>query len=157
MLLNEGIEEIEAWASVYVCHKDGKTCAIVVYVDDLLILGDSFADELITRVRKEIEMEEPIAVNRYLGCCHEVHTVVREKFVNSTYDFVMSDYFRAACEDYEKETGQKLVNNHNTPAPPAIDNKALDLLLATPGERANDAPHFLMKLLYGARIPAVPG
>ena len=66
-----GFKTVEGWPSVYVKVDGAEVCAIVVYVDDLLILGGDLADREIREIRKTIEMEDPSAeVGKYLGCGH---------------------------------------------------------------------------------------
>ena len=45
-----------------------------------------------------------------------------------------------------------MVKKATTPCAPDLPSKQLDVLLNTAGKYGSQAPHFLMKLLYGARM-----
>ena len=63
----------------------------------------------------------------------------------------MAGYFDQALQIYRDDTGLS-VKPATSPYVPEIDSVELDRLLDTPGKFQKLAPHFLMKLLYGARM-----
>ena len=153
-LVSQGFEEVEGWPSTYVLHTKDGMCGVVVYVDDLLILGGKFADDIISTVRQNIEMEDPVEVNRYLGVAHNIKRVSRGQHTDTTYVFDMVDDFRSSCEIFVAETGHELKLGTTTPAPRVISDKELLALIDQPGQYASAASYFLMKLMYGAGMSA---
>ena len=47
----------------------------VVYVDDLLMFGGPQLELVLSKVRREIKMDDPEEIGKYLGCNHEFVTV----------------------------------------------------------------------------------
>jgi len=151
ILLSHGFEKIEGWPSTYTRRAGDQFAAIVVYVDDLLILGDASVHSLIAKMRKEVEMEDPMPVNRYLGVNHSASQTKRGAFVDTKYVFDQSSYFSSACEGFMAETGETLKLGTPSPKPPEITKAEMLCLIETPGVHGPNAAHFLMKLMYGAR------
>ena len=152
-------ETIDSWPSVYVKFAmiDGRRCMIliVVYVDDLIMLGAKSLRPCIADIRETITMEDPMPMYRYLGCQHHFSFSGPQGKRLTTCRFEMSGYFQQALEVYQTDTGLP-VKSSTSPYVPAIKDEVLDHNLATPGRWQRLAPHFLMKLLYGARM-AHPG
>ncbi len=119
---------VEGWPSVYVKVEGAEVCVIVVYVDDLLILGGDLADREIREIRKIIEMDDPAEVGKYLGCGHS--TIKRQvgKDVLTKYIFDMSEYFKSSCDIFVSETGIKL-KHASSPSPPDIAHAELIKLI----------------------------
>ena len=128
---------------------------IVVYVDDLIMLGAKSLRPCIADIRETITMEDPMPMYRYLGCQHHFSFSGPQGKRLTTCRFEMSGYFQQALEVYQTDTGLP-VKSSTSPYVPAIKDEVLDHNLATPGRWQRLAPHFLMKLLYGARM-AHPG
>jgi hypothetical protein len=121
-----------------------------VYVDDLIMVGGKDLRPLIAEIRREIDMEEPALMNRYLGCNHTFSTTGVPGKQVTKYTWVMSGYFEQALQIYKEDTGL-CVKPSRTPYVPDIDKVSLDKLLAVEGKWKKLSPHFLMKLLYGVR------
>ena len=68
-----GFSTIEGWSAVYTIKmEDGFVAIFVVYVDDLVMYGSPKVHEVIQRIRKTIDMEDPGDLQKYLGCIHHV-------------------------------------------------------------------------------------
>ena len=151
-LITLEFKTIDGWPSVYVRELNKKDRIIIcVYVDDLVILGPKAMYPVLEALRKEIEMDDPHPLNKYLGCFHHFleTTVNGEKMM--TIQFDMADYFKSACEIFVAETGETL-KPASTPFAPEINSEDLDHLLSTPGRFSSKAASFIMKLMYGARM-----
>ena len=77
-------------------------------------------------LRKEIEMDDPHTLNKYLGCFHHFleTTVNGEKMM--TIQFDMADYFKSACEIFVSENRETL-KPASTRSPPT-DRKHLRII-----------------------------
>ena len=109
------------WPGVYIRGAGAAALLIIaVYVDDLLFLGGEGLMILIGGLRRQIDMEDPKPIHKYLGCIHSVKVtgVEPNRITQISYD--MSSYFIAACEHYTKRTGLKL-KKVDTPYAPAIE------------------------------------
>ena len=143
---------IDGWPSMYVRELNNNSRIIIcVYVDDLVILGPKAMYPVLEALRKEIEMDDPHTLKKYLGCFHHFleTTVNGEKPV--TIQFDMADYFRSAFEIFVTETGETQ-KPASTPFAPEINSEDLDNLLNTPDKLSAKAASFIMKLMYGARM-----
>ena len=92
-LITLEFKTIVGWPSVYVreLNKNDRI-TMCVYVDDLVILGAKAMYPVSEDLRKEIEMDEPHTLSKYLGCFHHCleTTANGEKLV--TIQFDMADY-----------------------------------------------------------------
>ena len=74
ILRRYGLQAIEGWPGVYykslVQHGKRKSVLIVTYVDDLIMIGVSLVPGLLAALRKEIDMEDPHPIEKYLGATH---------------------------------------------------------------------------------------
>ena len=143
---------IDGWLSMYVRGLNNNDRIIIcMYVDELVILGPKAMYPVLEALRKEIEMDDPHTLNKYLGCFHHLleTTVKGEKMM--TIQFDMADYFKSACEIFVTETGETL-KPAPTPFAPEVNSEDLDHLLNTPGKFSSKAAGFIMKLMYGARM-----
>ena len=155
ILLKYGFMTIPDWPSIYilVTTVDGirRVIIIIVYVDDLLMVGGKGLLPLLAQIRLEIEMDDPTPIGRYLGCYHHItRSGVPGKQVTKCV-WEMSGYFEQALQIYRDDTGLS-AKPATSPYVPEIGGDELDRLLDTPGKFQKLAPHFLMKLLYGARM-----
>ena len=67
-LITLEFKTIDGWPSVYVRELDNNDRIIIcVYVDDLAILGPKAMYPVLEALRKEIEMDDPHTLNKYLG------------------------------------------------------------------------------------------
>ena len=64
------------------------TVSSVVYVDDLVMVGTEFLVDIIAEIRKDIKMDGPADLQKYLGCVHHVtqKMVEGETIANVTFD-----------------------------------------------------------------------
>ena len=133
ILRRYGLQTIEGWPGLYyktLVIKGKPTVIIVVtYVDDLIMIGCNQAPGLIEAIRKEIEMEQPHALDKYLGAIHRC----KKEGPVTTMQWDMSNYLTSACVSFEKETGIKL-KPATTPYASDLQKEALDKNLATPWE-----------------------
>ena len=144
--------EVEGWNAVFIKHYSKEHVVIfVLYVDDLVIAGSGRVEEIVAEVRNSIRMDEPAAMQKYLGVIH--HIVGREANGERITEicFDMAAYFRSAIEDYLQISGSKLTKAAS-PYAPRVESEELDKLLATPGKLEKHAAHLVMKLMYGARM-----
>ena len=155
ILLKYGFVTIPDWPFIYIriATVDGirRVIIIIVYVDDLLMVGGKGLLPLLAQIRLEIEMDDPTPIGRYLGCYHHITRsgVPGKQITKCVWE--MTGYFDQALQIYRDDTGLS-VKPATSPYVPEIDSAELDLLLNTPGKFQKLAPHFLMKLLYGARM-----
>ena len=152
LVKHQGFDKIDGWPSV--CYKavESKGGArevhvLIVYVDDLIMIGGPALDGIIADVRREVEMEEPSRLDKYLGCHHKIARSVDITHVQ----WSMSDYLRSAVSMFEAETGNKL-----TPAPTPfvteVSREQFQENVAKVGALGHVAAKYLMKLLYAARM-----
>ena len=144
--------EVEGWNAVYIKHYSKDHVIIfVLYVDDLVICGSGRVEEIVKEVRKNIRMDEPAAMQKYLGVIHHITSreVSGERITEICFD--MAAYFRSAIEDYLQISGAKLTRAAS-PYAPKVESDELDRLLETPGKLEKHAAHLVMKLMYGARM-----
>ena len=151
-LLRLNFNIVEGWPSVFILYPDGvATVSFVVYVDDLVMVGTEFLVDIIAEIRKNIKMDEPADLQKYLGCVHHVtqKIVEGETITNVTFD--MKNYFQAAIDQYLELATEKL-NEVNTPFAPRLAPEELDSLMAERGILADHAASLVMKLMYGVRM-----
>ena len=96
-------------------------------------------------------MDDPHALNKYLGCFHHFLETTANGEKMMTIQFDMADYFKSAREIFIAETGETL-KSASTPFAPEINSEDLDHLLNTPGKFSSRAASFIMKLMCGARM-----
>ena len=66
---------IEGWPSVFKLVLDASHVVIfIVYVDDLLLMWTKRMLDIIDDLRKDIKMEDPHDLVKYLGCVHHIAT-----------------------------------------------------------------------------------
>ena len=120
---------------------------VVVYVDDLILVGVDLIPGLLEAMRKEIEMEDPHSLGKYLGATHRY---IKNGPV-TTMQWDMSDYMKSACRSFEAATGRTL-KPVATPYVSDLTKEAMDKNLGSPGEYGHLAASMLMRLLYPARM-----
>ena len=154
ILRRYGLQSIEGWPGFYyrTVFKNGarKSVMIVTYVDDLIMVGIDLIPGLLQALRAEIEMENPHAIQKYLGAQHKFR---HDKHV-TTIGWDMSSFLLTACKCFEDTTGIKLKPSA-TPYASALNKEAMDANLAAPGKLQEVAASTLMRLLYPGRM-AVP-
>ena len=148
-----GFATIDGWPSTYVRGAGSDDMVlIIVYVDDLLIVGKPDAIERVTtKLRQRVKMEDPEPMDKYLGCYHHMS---RGKDGVLDVRFDMTGYLPAAVDIYIAETGLK-VTTASSPYPPELPPAQLQHALESPGRFQHKAASLLMKLMYAARM-AVP-
>ena len=142
----------EGWTATYVLNAaESHVIVFVLYVDDLVMYGTGRVMEIIAEVRKNIKMDDPTSLQKYLGV---VHRIVRTEVDGETLTevtFDMEQYFRAAVEDYVELSGNAL-EKVASPFAPRLVADALEKLTSEKGDMAEHAAHCVMKLMYGARM-----
>ena len=98
VLRADNFTNVTGWPSMYIKNKTGEIPQVFdVYVDDLIMLGsrEGLGDTL-SRIRKEIDMEDPHGLGKYLGCYHRIVEEVcpRTKAVVTKVEWDMSAYTR---------------------------------------------------------------
>ena len=149
-LMTIGFAKVENWQSVY--YNKDTNVSMVVYVDDLLGAGpEKDLRTTFEKLSKLVDLDPPEPLNKYLGCHHTItHSGTGEDRC-SEVRFDMTDYCRDACEQFVAETGQKL-GKARSPFAPQLDADKIAELDVDPGKWGDLAAHFLMKLLYAARM-----
>ena len=150
-LLRLSFTVVEGWPSVFILYPDGvATVSLVVYVDDPVMVGTEFLVDIIAEIRKNIKMDEPSDLQKYLGCVHHVtqKMVEGETITNATFD--MKNYFQAAIDQFLELATEKL-NEVNTPFAPRLAPEELDSLMAGRSIFADHAASLVMKLMYRVR------
>ena len=94
-----GFVPIDEWNSVFWNPKT--KVLLVVYVDDLKVAGPVKAVSQTWKDLKDIDLDPPTAVGRYLGCNHTRE--VTKNGTKMTYD--MRDFMVACCERYTELVG----------------------------------------------------
>ena len=154
ILRRYGLKTIEGWPGFYYKSlvKNGRKASvmIVTYVDDLIMIGIDLVPGLLEALRKEIDMEDPHPIQKYLGAAHKFRL---DKNV-TTIGWDMTNYLVTACKAFEDATGIKL-KQATTPYAPSLDKDKMDENLSAPGKLQGVAASTLMRLLYPGRM-AVP-
>ena len=109
-----------------------------VYVDDLIMLGPKRdLGEMLLRVRRHVDMEDPHKLGKYFGCYHRVRADVDPKTgaTITEVEWDMIDYNKSAVVAYERDgfDGVSPVSSASTPFAPKLDGKRLDELLEKEG------------------------
>ena len=145
---NLGYESMIEWPSVYFKGFGATLILIVLYVDDLLIAAaKELAHRALTELRQYIQIGEPSDISKYLGCNHHLDT---ENGI-SRCRFDMRAYLKAAYNDFTKRANTK-PKPSATPYAPELPKAQSDELIARPGIYATDAAHYLMRLMFAARM-----
>jgi hypothetical protein len=149
-----GFETVEGWPSVFLLYPNSEhTVAFVVYLDDLLMWGSKHLVEIINQLKTKIEMEDLAALQKYLGCVHQISEKLVKGETVTSVEFDMTKYFESAIEQYLELAVDKLAKVASTYAP-KISSEELDELLAQEGRVAPPAARLVMKLMYGVRMAA---
>lgn len=146
-LISRGFQTIEGWPSVF--HNEKTNVTVVLYVDDLIVLGPiGIASTFLKDLRREIELEDPEPVSKYLGVHHKFSDDKTKQV--KEYELSMCDFFRQACEVYTEKTGLTL-KPADTPFAPELPKDQTIELMSKPGKYGSESASLLMKPLYGAR------
>ena len=152
-LLRLGFRRVDSWPSVFVLHSHGEKINIVfvVYVDDLVMVGCKRLICIIKELRKTINMDEPAALQKYLGCVHEItHTFNNGERLTKVV-FNMTNYMQSALDQYA-EVARAALTKADSPYAPRLADEEIDKLLSEPGDLAPHAASLIMKLMYAARM-----
>ena len=144
-------QRVEGWPSVYVLkQKVGPmNIVFVVYVDDLVMVGDKNIVEVIKKLRSEIAMDEPADLKKYLGCVHEIFRKKVDGETITNIVFNMQNYIESAVAQYREVATLQLVKAASPYAYRLADEEEGEW--ATPGALAPHAASLIMKLMYAAR------
>ena len=114
-------------SSVFRVAEDDLT--IIVYVDDLIIVGpEEKAKSFMDKLSKVVDVDPPEVMDKYLGCRHEFVKGSGEKKGETTFITSMNEYCKLACEEFELETGWAL-KKAATPYAPEIAREKMDEML----------------------------
>ena len=170
-----GFTPVPEWPSVY-WHEEKHVC-LVVYVDDLVAAGEETSVRACLKaLRQDLEFAEPEPLDKYLGCRHKISKKVitaeaesnssgakpgyrsvdqgpkrGKKEVITTVQANMCDYISKACKDFATATN-RVLKHVPTPYVPERGLAVVEAREALPGKFGNDAAHYLMTLLYAARM-----
>ena len=111
--------------------------------------------EMLQRVRRKVDMEDPHLLGKYLGCYHRMVERVDPATgaTETEVEWDMIEYNRSAVARYEKEEFCRApLSSVPIPFVSKLTPEAFDRLLDELGElnQTQRASH-LMKLLYGSR------
>ena len=118
-----------------------------------MMWGSKHLVEIIKQLRNKIEMEEPAALQKYLGCVHHISQKLVKGETITSIEFDMTKYFESAIEQYLELAVDKLTKAAS-PYAPKVSSEELDELLAQEGRMAPHAASLVMKLMYGVRMAA---
>jgi len=142
-----GFEPVPEWPSVF--WNSESDVLLVIYVDDLLGSGkESDVRACLANLRKDLKFGEPERIDKYLSCIHKFWKV-DNKITQVGFD--MCSYLRKACDEFSRVVNQKL---KHVPTPYILDRGLVvtETREKLPGWFEKDAAHYLMTLLYGARM-----
>ena len=91
-----------------------------VYVDDLIMRGPRRElGEMLLRVRRHVDMEDPHLLGKYLGCYHRMAVGVDPKSgaTVTEVEWDMVDYNKSAVAKYESEDFCSAPISANVPTP----------------------------------------
>ena len=118
-------------------------------MDDLLGSGkEQNVRACLVNLNKDLQFGRPERIDKYLSCVHKFWKVDNKI---TQVQFNMCDYLRRACADFESETKIKL-KHVPTPYVPERGLAAVEADEKLEGRFGDDASHYLMTLLYGARM-----
>ena len=105
VLDQRGYERDEAWPGIFVKDAGKPTMTmIIVYVDDLIFVGDEVElNKIIPIIRTKVEMEDPTSLSKYLGVHHRV---TRDDKGTSMF-FDMRDYFKSAASTLRRRRARR--------------------------------------------------
>ena len=125
---------------------------VVAYVDDLILVGMDLAPGLLEAIRREIKMEDPAPLHKYLGCKHEY----KKTGELTTMTWKVGEYLKSSCDHFEEVAGIKL-NPAATPYATEIPRDRMDENLNSPGKWGSMSASLLMRLMFPARSDAQNG
>ena len=147
-------KKIGEWPSIF--HRGSSLddlIVIIAYVDDLEMLAGPWADSIIASIRREIDMDDPEPISRFLGCVHQITTSGEPGEQVTSVQYKMIEYFSTSVVNFESETGICVTKRKvDSPYAPEVNDSELTRLMATHGKHAKKAPSYLMQLLYGGRM-----
>ena len=111
----------------------------VVYVDDLLMFGGPQLEPVLSKVRREIKMDDPEEIGKYLGCNHKFVTVGP----TTTIVWEMRDYLISAIDEYKAVTGLTSITPASTPFAADESNDVYLRRLSKPGHGLSRVHRFL--------------
>ena len=145
---------VESWPSIFILYPDRvATVALVVYVDDLVMVGNEFLVGTTAEIPKNIKMEKPANLPKSFGCVHHITQTIVENETITNLTFDMKNHFQGAIDQYLELATEKL-NEVTTPFAPRLAPEILDSFMSERGILPNDAANLFMfmKLMYGVRM-----
>ena len=136
------------WPSVYFKGWGQTLILIALYVDDLLIAAaKAIAHRALTELHECIQIGEHSDLAKYLVCNH--HLGSEDGISRCRFD--MCAYLKAAYTDFTQRANltPKL---SAMPYAPELPKAQTDDLIARPGIYGKGAAHYLMRLMFAARV-----
>ena len=100
-----GFEPVFNWPSVFF-HK-ARDLLLMVYVDDFKMSGPAGQmAKTWTEMSSRIQMDDPGAVTKCLGCHHHVRQGVVKGVAVQTIEYDMGDFMLSCAEAYRKAVGE---------------------------------------------------
>jgi hypothetical protein len=143
-----------AWPGVYYKPLDsnGDFTMIVVYVDDLLIIGTKVTEEIMTKLKELVVMEPPTGIDKYLGCFHHVdRRGSPDGHQTTTVGFDMTNFLKSAVKNF-LDVSKMTLKPATTPYVPTLPHAQYEELIGKSGILEKQAPSLVMKLMYAARM-----
>ncbi len=142
-----GFRPVPEWPSVF-WHPDRKV-VLVVYVDDLVAAGPKAGTwECLKDLRKDLKFSDPEVIGKYLSCVHKFQKLDKD---TTASQLNMSDYLAKSVKEFREENNIKY-KHVPTPYLPDRGLAVVEAREALPGRFGEKASHYLMCLLYGARL-----
>ena len=142
-----GFRPVPEWPSTF-WHPERKV-VLVVYVDDLVASGPEAATrQCLVDLRKDLVFAKPEVIGKYLSCVHKFQKVDP---TTTAVRLEMSDYLAKSVNEFKTEYGIKYKHVPTLYIPerglPVVEARE-----AQEGRMGEMASHYLMCLLYGARL-----
>ena len=150
-----GFFPVPLWGSMF--YHPGLQLLLMVYVDDFKMAGSQHNLERGWKLMREhISMDEPVPVNRCLGCLHKIHREKTSTGFRKVIEYDMEDFMSDCVKQY-LTLAQVPEGSLRPAATPFLEDSISD---ASPkGDKDSDkgvlqpiACRVLMKILYGARL-----
>ena len=145
-----GYMPIENWRSCY--FHPQKESFLIAYVDDIMLSGPlRWKHKAWAEIRNVIDVEQPAAIDRYLGCYHHWGIIQNGPAEGArSCEWQMIEYLNGAVQRYKEVSG---VTSFKKVLSPHIDERSLnDLDFEIKGELEDNACSVIMGIFYGARL-----
>ena len=160
VLKSHQFEAVENWPSCFIRYGEHGLIVFDIYVDDLMMYGPDCKGglrDVLKEVRKEISMEEPHPLGRYLGVERRTKISGTPGKRTTEAEFDMIAFFKAKVDAYVNDS-QRTLGTVDSPHVPKLDNATFEANLEREGElTARQCASHFVGCLYGARMahPAI--